>query len=87
MMTKEQRDAFVAKCEAAWYARAKAQELKPGMKWMRAELEFFMGVITAVNILDETPREKDTLSSDIPVVWIINAMAGRSIATPEKEEK
>jgi hypothetical protein len=46
-----------------------------------------MGVITAVNILDETPREKDTLSSDIPVVWIINAMAGRSIATPEKEEK
>jgi hypothetical protein len=87
-MNKEEQQAFVKKCEAAWWNRFNAQELKPGtMKYLRAELEFFMGVITAVNILDETPRDPKTLSANVPVVWIINAMAGRSIAELEKEKK
>jgi hypothetical protein len=88
-MNKEQRDAFVKKVEAAWFTRAKAQELDnpKHMKYLRAELEFFMGVITALNILDETPRDPETLSHDVPVIWIINAMSGQSIARIEKEKK
>jgi len=86
-MMSEAKKAFVKKAEAAWHSRAKAQELNPkSMKYLRAELEFFMGVITALNLLDETPRAPDTLSSDVPVVWVINAMAGRGIAEPEKEK-
>lgn len=88
-MNKEEHEALIAEIEKAWLSRAEAQELgKPtGMKYRRAELEFFMGAITTINALDKTPRKDDSLSTNVPVRWLINVMAGDAITTKRGEKK
>ena len=69
------------KVEAAWLKRAEAQDFgKPASaKYRRAEMEFFMGAIVAINAMDDTPRDIEKLSPNVPVVWFINVMTGNNV--------
>ena len=65
--------------EAQWLSRAAAQDYKRGTrKYAVAEAEYFCGAMAALNAAfpDEDPTR---LSSVVPPIWIVNAMAGRNI--------
>jgi len=68
------------KIEARWLARAVAQGLKPKSKEYRVkECEFFAGAMAAIEAADETPREGEAMSKQVPVIWVINIMSGRPV--------
>lgn len=65
--------------EDAWLARAAAQGLvKNSAKYKRAEVEFFVGAMTAINAFFPED-DKTRLSSKVPVYWVINGLSGRPI--------
>jgi hypothetical protein len=65
-ITKEQQ----ASIEAGWRSRAATQGYNPRhMEYKRAELEYFMGAMQAL----------DSLGLSGPPIWIFNVVGGRPI--------
>lgn len=65
--------------EQRWLSRATAQGLKPGTKaYQKAEVEFFSGVMTALDVLFPN-KNTENLSNAVPPLWIMNALSGRPI--------
>lgn len=76
--------AVKAAVEGRWLMRASAHGLKPGTKaYARAEADFIAGASSAIHAADESAGA-DRLSSNVPPVWIINAMSGRPIVEAKK---
>lgn len=65
--------------ETAWISRADTQQLKPKtMAYKRAEVEFFVGAMTAIHAMDPN-AEPDKLSRLVPAIWTVNIMSGRPV--------
>jgi len=68
------------KIEAHWLKRAEASGLKPkSMAYRKAECEFFAGAMAAIEAADDRPREGNTMSSNVPAIWVINILTGRPV--------
>lgn len=66
--------------EERWLDRAKAQGYTKThtVKYREAELNFFVGAMTAINAI--LPHQQvDSLSPHVPTRWVINPMSGRNI--------
>jgi hypothetical protein len=62
--------------EAQWRSRAKTQGYRPGsIRYQRAELEFFVGAMAAMEALTGDP------STSCPPRWVIAGMRGDPIVT------
>ena len=62
--------------EAQWRSRAKTQGYRPGSdRYLRAELEFFVGAMAAMEALTGDPSES------CPPRWVIAGMRGDPIVT------
>ena len=80
-----EREALKLEIESQWISRAKTQGLKPGSaSYKRAELEFFLGAMTAIHLLDASNKDSNTLSPMVPVSWVINPMTGSPIVDINK---
>jgi hypothetical protein len=73
--------AMRAQIEAAWLSRAAAQQLgKPSSaRYSKAEAEFFVGAMAALNAAFPNPEGADKLSTAVPVAWVIHMMSGRNV--------
>ena len=68
------------KIEARWLSRAVAQGLKPKSKAYRVqEVEFFSGAMAAIEAADESPRPDNTMSKQVPAIWVIKIISGRPV--------
>lgn len=62
--------------EAQWRSRAKTQGYRPGsVRYQRAELEFFVGAMAAMEALTGDP------AVSCPPRWVIAGMRGDPIVT------
>ena len=86
-ITKEQQDAIAQQ----WREHAKAFDLKPGTKrYKDAQTHFVAGACTALHHTDPdapaalslTPDTYPTLSTRIPVAWVLGPMCGRDPFNP-----
>lgn len=78
-MSNPNRDPVIVKIENAWIERARVQEYKPKTRaYQRAELEFFIGAMTALNSAFPAD-DPNNLSPKVPPYWIIAMMSGRPV--------
>lgn len=73
--------------EKQWLSRAKAQNLgKPNsVRYRKAEIEFFVGAMTALQAMQDPSEERlNVLSSLVPPRWVVNIMAGRNVVEVSK---
>lgn len=75
-------DALQKHIEAQWRSRAKTQDLKHGSaKYLKAEVEFFVGAMAALQALDSASGQY--LTSLAPLKWTIAMLSGRPILAKE----
>jgi len=68
--------AIVKQIEQQWRSRAQTQGYKPGSaRYRRAELEFFVGAMTAMEAITGDP------ATSCPPAWVIAGIRGDPIAT------
>ena len=80
-----EREALKLEIESRWLDRAKAQGLKPKTAaYKRAEIEYFVGAMTAIHLLDTSNPDGEKLSPMVPVSWILNPMTGSPIVDIKK---
>jgi hypothetical protein len=84
MITVEQKQAI----EQAWRDRVEAQGLKGApippdgrgsVTYRKAEVEFFAGVMAALQVLHPNTTEPGLMSNAIPAGWVLHALSGRPI--------
>jgi len=74
----------IDKVEAQWLTRAKAQFLNPKTQaYKKAEVEFFMGAMAALQAMDPDAPEGQ-MTTSIPPIWVINIMSGRNVVEVPK---
>lgn len=79
-LTNEQIESARQMVEMAWKGRAAAQGLKPGtQKYLKAELEFFVGAMAMAQALAPNQTGPDRMSPVPALHWTINVMIGRPI--------
>lgn len=82
------RDEVVIACiEKQWLSRAQAQGLgKPkSIRYRKAEIEFFVGAMTALQAMqDPSEGQENKLSSLVPPRWVIRIMAGDNVVEVPK---
>ena len=73
------QDTIRKSVEDAWLSRAKTRNYgkRTSMKYLNAELEFFVGAMAALQAVQ--PGELDKLSPLVPPAWVFNPMTGRNI--------
>lgn len=67
--------------EKRWLARAEAQMLgKPtSMKYQRAELEYFIGAMAALDAVFPNTEDPSLVSPMVPPSWVFNTMMGKNV--------
>ena len=79
-------DQIVKEIAERWHARASSQNLKPNtVKRSRAEIEFAMGAMAALQAVYGTGEKDERMVPEVPPIWIINIMSGRPVFATPKE--
>lgn len=73
----------IKRIEQAWTNRAESQGYKPGSAtYKKAQVEFFVGAMTAIDAFDDTPDKGSDLSRNVPPHWVLAMMSGRDVVKP-----